>query len=280
MALEVAPSDGNTIWTARWTADVYLNVAPPTPFLFKTTNGGTTWTNVWSPQFPTFPSNLTDIAIHPKNPNKIWVTFAAGYGYAEPNQANKVFYSPDAGVTWVNITAGLPFVPVWTVAVSAESHEDAVYVGTAIGVFYRDNQTKGFIEYQNVQMPKGTAVTDLKIHAGSRRIYAGTYGRGIWRAKLHDNPRYAPSEPNKEESEFFLSVYPNPSRGWIEVVWENEKIAVESLRISDVMGKIVYQDADFKGKSVVDMNRFANGIYMVHLKTAETVVTKKILLEK
>jgi photosystem II stability/assembly factor-like uncharacterized protein len=280
IALATAPSDGNTIWTARWIMDQFLNVAPPTSFLFKTTNGGTAWTNVWSPQFPTFPSEVTDIEIHPTQPNKIWVTFSAGYVAANPNQAKKVFYSADAGATWVNLTAGLPPVPVWTIAVSAESYDDAIYVGTGVGVFYRDNRTNGFIEYQNQQMPKGTIVTDLKIHAGSRRIYAGTHGHGIWQANLYDNPKYVHALSKKAEPSYFLSVYPNPSAGLMDVVWEDDKMPVESLQISDVMGKIVYQTTDFNGKLLVDMTTFASGIYMVHLKTAESVVTKKILIEK
>ncbi|MEN9613205.1 MAG: hypothetical protein RLZZ628_4019 [Bacteroidota bacterium] len=279
-AMEIAPSDGNIIWTAKWIANNYLNLEQPTSFLYKTTNAGTSWTNVWSPQFPTYPSELTDIAIHPTQPNKIWVTFSAGFVATEPNQAKKVFYSADAGATWVNLTSGLPPVPVWTIAISAESYDDAIYVGTGVGIFYRDNRTNGFIEYQNQQMPKGTIVTDLKIHAASRRIYAATHGHGLWRADLYDNPRYAPAAANKAEPSFFLSIYPNPSAGMLDIVWENDKIPVESLQIADLMGKIVYQEADFKGKSLVNLTALANGIYMVQLKTAEAVVTKKILMER
>ena len=275
-ALEVAPSNGNIIWVAKRTLDSSRAVTKR--FLYKTTNGGTTWTNVWNAAFP--PSTLTDIAIHPTNPNKVWVTFAVGYVATNVNQSKKVFYSNDGGVTWTNINDGLPPVPVWTIAVSAESFDDGVYVGTGVGVFYRDSRTGKFIEYQNPQMPKGTIVTDLKIHAGTRRIYAGTHGHGIWRADLYDNPLYVNALSKKVDKTAFLSVYPNPSKGLVKVVWDNEKIPVESLKVIDFTGREIFIDTEFKGKSVVDMTQYPAGAYMIQLKTDSEIIAKKVVIEK
>jgi photosystem II stability/assembly factor-like uncharacterized protein len=277
-------ANGNTIWVARATLDSsirlngVLEAAPFKLYLYKTTNGGTTWTNMWSPQFPS--ARITDIALHPTNPNKIWVTFSAGYSPTNPNQSKKVFYSADAGATWTNITEGLPPAPVWTVAISAETYDDGVYVGTGMGVYYRDSRTGRFIPYQNQQMPKGTIITDLKIHAPTRRIYAGTHGHGIWRADLYDNPQYVYALRQKVDTKAFLGVSPNPTTGLVKVTWDNDKIPVESLKITDLMGREVYADTQFKGKSVVDMSAFSNGIYLIQLKTDAETVAKKIVLEK
>jgi photosystem II stability/assembly factor-like uncharacterized protein len=277
LCMEIAPSNGNIIYTAKVTGDG--GGLPPNRIFYKTTDGGTTWANIWHKDFPI--ANMTDIAIHPTNPNKIWVTFSAGFSATNPNQAKKVFYSEDAGITWTNITLGLPTVPIWTIAVSAESYDDAIYVGTGVGVFYRDNKTGKFIEYQNTQMPKGTIVTDLKIHAASRRIYAGTYGHGIWRADLFDNPQYVYSlTAPKVDRNIFLSVYPNPSTGMVKVVWDNEKIPIESLKITDLMGRTVHNDSQFKDKSYVDMSALPTGVYVIQLKTDVETIAKKIVIER
>jgi photosystem II stability/assembly factor-like uncharacterized protein len=270
-------ANGNTIWVARATLD--SQTAALKLYLFKTTNGGTTWTNMVSPLFPVG-SVITDIALHPTNPNKVWVTFSVGYSPTNPNQSKKVFYSADAGLTWTNITEGLPPAPVWTIAISAETYDDGVYVGTGMGVYYRDSRTGQFIPYQNQQMPKGTIVTDLKIHAPTRRIYAGTYGRGIWRADLYDNPQYVYALRQNIDTKAFLGVYPNPTTGLVKVSWDNDKIPVESLKITDLMGRIVYSDTQFKGKSVINMSLFSRGIYLIQLKTDVETVVKKIILQQ
>ncbi len=275
-ALEVAPSTGNTIWVSRRT--IQSNTSGSLRYLYKTTNGGSSWSNMWNAAFPA--ATITDIAIHPTNPNKVWVTFSVGYSATNVNQSKKVFYSSDGGFNWTNITEGLPPVPVWTIAISAETYDDAVYVGTGVGVFYRDSRTGRFISYQNPQMPKGIIVTDLKIHAATRRIYAGTHGHGLWRGNLYDNPQFVYGANQGVDINAFLSVYPNPSTGLVKVVWDNDKIPVESLKITDFMGRELYSDSQFKDKSVVDMSVFPRGIYMIQLKTKEETVAKKVIIEK
>ena len=118
----------------------------------------------------------------------MWVSFSAGFVATNINQSRKVFYSEDGGTTWSNITDGLPNLPVWSIAVQDNSPVGAVYVGTAAGVFYKDNTMAKFVEFQG-GMPRGVMVTDLEIHSGVGKIYAGTHGRGIWAANLYDQPR-------------------------------------------------------------------------------------------
>ena len=129
-------------------------------------------------------------------------------------------------------------------------------------------------------MPKGTIVTDLKIHAGTRRIFAGTHGHGIWRADLYDNPQYVYALSQKVDRKAFLSVYPNPSNGLVKVIWDNDRIPVESLKVIDFTGREVFIDNQFKGKSVVDMTKFPTGAYMIQLKIDTEIIAKKVVIEK
>ena len=66
----------------------------------------------------------------------------------------------------------------------------------------------------------------------------------------------------------------------IKVVWDNDKIPVESLKVIDFTGREVFVDTQFKGKSVVDMTKFPAGAYMIQLKTDTEIIAKKVVIEK
>ena len=57
------------------------------------------------------------------------------------------------------------------------------YIGTDIGVFYRDNILGDWIPFSN-GLPV-VEVTDLEIQVSSGKLRAGTYGRGMWETALY-----------------------------------------------------------------------------------------------
>ena len=276
-ALAIAKSNGNIILAGR-------AVVNPTTRLFeraiyKTTNGGTTWTNVWNPAFPN--GWITSLAIHPTQPNKMWVSFAVGFAAANPDQSRKLFYSEDGGMTWANITAGLPAVPASSVVAQGDSPVGAIYVGTAVGVFYKDNTMSQFKEFQ-VGMPRGVMVVDLKIHEGVGKVYAATYGRGIWSANLYDRPYdggiFAPA-PERNRS-LLLNIYPNPANGFIRINWDDHVAKGQTLSILDMFGRTLHTTKDFQGRTNVDISRYGAGVYTVQLQSDKETVSKKFTVTK
>ena len=108
----------------------------------------------------------------------MWVTFS---GY---NGAVKVLRSLDGGDNWTNETDNLPNVPVHIVKYQpGTAFAGPVYIGTDIGVFYRNNSIGAWISFNN-DLPR-TMVTDLEISTTSNGITAATYGRGFWRSPLY-----------------------------------------------------------------------------------------------
>jgi photosystem II stability/assembly factor-like uncharacterized protein len=273
-SLAIAPSNPNIIYTARRTRD--SSTAPILYYLYQTLDGGTTWRNIWSTSFPN--AFMTDIAIHPTQPNKIWVTFTVGYSATNVNQARKVFYSDNSGATWTNITEGLPPVPVWSIVYQENSPVDAIYVATGVGVFYKDNTMSKFVEFQ-VGMPRGVMVTDLKTHTASGKIFAGTYGRGIWSANFADRP-YESSAALKTNRSGLLNIYPNPAKDAVKIEWNSSNVEGQSIDILDVFGRLIYSQKEFKDKVSFDMSNQAAGVYTVQLKTGKEVVSKKFILAK
>lgn len=146
------------------------------PDYFQRYNG-TNWTScrgnlpaVWNYWF--CPS---DVVIDPANHLHVWTTFLGTMS------GNKVFETFNGGNTWFNRSGSLPNVFVNCIAYAPGSN-NGVYIGTSIGVFYKDNTFTDWVPFLN-GLPR-TSITDLVIDSVSNSLYAGTCGRGIWKSDL------------------------------------------------------------------------------------------------
>jgi hypothetical protein len=145
-------------------------------------NAAPTWTiKSGNPGWASLGSgSITSIDVNPDNSLEVWVS-VSGY-----NAAVKVFRSTDGGDTWTNETDNLPNVPVHVIKFQDTNGAPggAVYIGTDIGVFYRDdvNTSGEWVMYGN-DLPR-TMVTDMEISEAGNAITVCTYGRGFWRSSL------------------------------------------------------------------------------------------------
>jgi photosystem II stability/assembly factor-like uncharacterized protein len=141
------------------------------------------WTNITSnsTNFPSSPSIIiTGMAVNPDNSQELWVTCS---GYLD---GQKVYRTLDSGATWTNMSAGLPNLPVHCIVYEDNNGNPggAVYIGTDLGVFYRDNWQDGWVPFGN-GLPN-VPVTALNIFYGTTRyITASTYGRGLWQTATY-----------------------------------------------------------------------------------------------
>ena len=148
----------------------------------RTTDGGVSWTNI-TPGLPLTSSGITWVTVSSLDPLKIWVTLT---GYAA---GNKVFYSVNGGNTWTNISGSLPNIPANCITYQNNS-QDAVYVGTDFGVYYRDATMTDWISY-NTGLPN-VIVDELEIQYGTiNKIRAATYGRSIWESDLNSSSAFS-----------------------------------------------------------------------------------------
>ena len=136
-----------------------------------------------------------------------------------------------------------------------------------------------FVEFQ-VGMPRGVMVTDLKIHSGAGKIFAGTHGRGIWSANLYDRPYEGVVDAAKPNRNLLLNVYPNPANDVIRVVWDDNNKAGQILNVTDIYGRILYSKSDFTGRTTVDISQFTTGVYTVQLTSGKEVLVKKFTVSK
>ena len=162
---EIAPSNSNYIY------------ALIDRRIFLSTNGGTSWTDKsnngnLSPQY-----NILGVDIDDTDPNHIVIS-CSGY-----NSSNKVFESLNAGNSWTNISSGLPSVPAQCIQFEG-GNSNGIYVGTDIGMFFRDATTSGWVSF-NENLPN-VIINDIELMSTNDVLRIGTYGRGVWQSPTYN----------------------------------------------------------------------------------------------
>ncbi len=157
--------------------------------IWKTTNEGSNWTKLDNTNLPS--AYISSITIKNNDPNHLWLTFS-GYN------SDGVYESTDGGISWTNISAGLPEVPVYTIVqnklVTDEVH---LYAGTELGVYFKKGNAN-WIEY-NEGLPNVQS-RELEIYYDEQnlldsRLRLASYGRGLWETPLvSDLPQIITSE--------------------------------------------------------------------------------------
>ncbi len=164
-ALAIAPSNPNIIY------------ASDNNKIYKTSNLGTNWNSF----FPPGSTAITSITVHPNDPSIVYITrggFSAGA---------KVFRSDDGGSTWTNISGSLPNVATNCLYLDvANDGSFTLFTGNDLGVWYRKSTMSDWVG-MNQNLPV-TVVSDLELQRASRKLRAGTYGRGIWEYDLNHLP--------------------------------------------------------------------------------------------
>ena len=144
--------------------------------------------NAASPSFTTLTSGLpisgsvNDIATHPSNSDLVYILLGS-----------KIFKSANKGQSWEDITYDLPAVALLEMIYDNSSIE-GLYVGTDIGVFYKDASMTNWIDYSK-NLP-AIRVSGMDIYYGQDRndsfITISTDGRGFWRSTLYGTTLQAP----------------------------------------------------------------------------------------
>lgn len=297
--------------------------------LYRTKNGWSTWDTIsFNKLRPIGKYMVTGIAIHPTRPDTVFVTFS---GY----DSLKVYRTGDGGDTWTNISGkNLPLVPVNCIAYE-DFTNDALYIGTDVGVFYRNADLTDWIPFSK-DLPN-IMVTDLEIGYGTGKIRASTYGRGAWESDLYvasgkykvnvkDIPKQggdvtgggtfpagakailtAKPEPGYKFEGWFekgvklsdsltyvfkvdvnhnivgkfgnpagiesklksqITLFPNPTKGLVEIRMEGQlQNDLGSVRVISMQGTLVYES---KAKLtddhlLIDLSAYSNGPYIVTL---------------
>jgi len=243
--MKIAPSNNEVIYASN------------NGTLFRTQDGGATnWTQMASPG-----GIINSISVHPTNPLKIAVAVST---------SNKVRVSEDGGSTWETLSAGLPNFS----ALDVQWHDNGangLYVGMNYGVFYIDDTFTDWQPYSN-GIPN-VIINELEINEVDGKIYAGSYGRGLWASPLF--------EPTLSVGDFFaqsdVTIFPNPANEELNI--QLREATVGAIRIFDVTGKLmIYKpEAALDALNKINISGLNQGVYFVRINSDLGTITKKLL---
>ena len=248
--MAIAPSNPNTIYAATLKK------------LYSTTNGGTSWNLILDSGTIQNYANLSGLAVDPTNPDKVFIT-VSGY-----TPGDKVYMKPGIGLNWINYSGSLPNIPVNCIVYQNGSNE-GLYIGTDIGVFYTDGSMNDWIPYQT-GLPN-VVVTDLEISYYDNKLWAGTFGRGLWNTNL-----YVPLSVSEQEIYNQIIVSPNPNNGLFSINMPLGK--TYSLIVYDIQGKKIYEEKSINTEQKsIDLTKNSSGIYLLNFTIDGKSFNKKII---
>ncbi len=157
----------------------YLSLAGTTDGrVFKCTNitgNNDEWTEI------TPPGNngawVRRLTVDPNDYDKIYAVYS-GYNNDGITPTKHVWYSPDQGENWRDISGNLPDVPVHSIIVNPSDGE-TLYIGTETGVYQTTDRGTNWIKAGS-GMPDYVPVYELVLQKGTNRIFAFTHGRGVF----------------------------------------------------------------------------------------------------
>jgi len=246
--LKIAPSNNDTMYAAFGEN------------LYKTSSGGSN--GDWA-QLTGFSGNINAIAIHPLDPTKIAIAV---------NSSEKVYITNDGGINWVSKLHDLPNFSALALVWDTTYDEDILYLGMNYGVYYlRDNDTS-WSSY-DVNLPN-VQVNEFEINEADSKLYAATYGRGLWRVDL-----FNPSSLGVAElTGFNFKITPNPTTGILNLNLKSNELVM--LKIYDTLGKLVFyeKNRDLTRNPQINL-ALPKGLYFLKVNIGNNVIAKKLIIK-
>lgn len=251
--IAVAPSDRNLVFAAKNNR------------LWRSTNAGISWVNITG-SLPN--AVISNIAIHPSNPNKIALS------YFGTSDGQKVYYSNNKGLSWVNYSGSLPNTSV-NYVIFEDNPDDIMYITFDHGVYYRSNTTNSWTLYSD-GLP-ATRLYELDINETSKKIRVATYGRGLWETSLVSESLSVNEVSNTPEKAKLIPYFNLDNN--LVLTFKNIEPGAYNMTILNINGQVVErQDLNVSlhnQKEVIQINKVSKGFYFVRIHNEYNVYIAK-----
>jgi|GEM_PF-3402896 len=177
--IAVSPTNSNVLYVAKWDR------------LYTTSNLGSTWRNITN-------YSLT-------GPIKRVVVDAFNSSVAYVVARNGLFkVTASTTPVWTTLSnSSLPNVALNCFVQDTTKSNNAFYLGTDLGVYYKDDDLSSWIPYTK-GMPR-TIVNDIEIHYATQTVRIGTYARGVWQSPLYNPTGIQVSIPSPSSNTDYTS---------------------------------------------------------------------------
>lgn len=256
-AITISPADANVVFVVTSAGKVYRSdnalAASPSFSNISATPGSV--------------SSKASIAVVKSTPAVVYLSCNS-----------KVYRSSDNGVTWKDISTGLPATNFIKIHHDSYSPDESMYISNgAAGVYYKNNKLSSWVNYSQ-GLPTICNITDFMIfndgNYGNSVLRVSYYGRGVWETPLYNS---VTGIEDKENTDAELQLYPNPNNGLFTLIQSDRKAHVE---IFDELGKKIYSADPSPGKIQIDLSDQAKGIYILKWTSGEGKVSnKKIIIQ-
>jgi PKD repeat protein/photosystem II stability/assembly factor-like uncharacterized protein len=176
-AIAVSPADANVVYAITVSGKVFRSD--------NALNAAATFSNV--SRTPTAPSSKASIAVIKSSSNVVYISCNS-----------KVYRSADKGVTWINISTGLPATNFLKILHDTYSNDESIYIANGVSaVYYKNNTLSSWVNYSQGLPTVAPASNDFMIYNDGN--YANSvlrisfYGRGIWESGLYTAQAPAPN---------------------------------------------------------------------------------------
>jgi len=181
------PSDPNTVYVA---ASGHPWGTTGDRGLFKTTDGGATWTKLAGGLPNDGKTGAIDLVMHPTNPDVLYVAFwqrlRQPWRFDSGGPASGIFKTTDGGATWTKLTQGLPPGELGRIGIAISRSNPQVLMAVV---------EHGFQPRAQVRMPDGTT-KDNPDFADMTKLGTGIYrsedGGATWKFmnRMNNRPFY------------------------------------------------------------------------------------------
>jgi photosystem II stability/assembly factor-like uncharacterized protein len=170
LTFRLAPSDPDAVYAVEVSPPI---ASLPLQVLLRSTDGGAHWEN-GGPEAITVSCGFGDLAVAPSNATVVYL------GGCKDAHASAVLRSGDGGVTFTDVSAGLPGANVPALAVDPRS-PDTVWAGTADGAW---KSTNGGTSWTRAGAElAGLTIVALLAPDVPGRVYAATLDDRIFRSE-------------------------------------------------------------------------------------------------
>jgi hypothetical protein len=232
----------------------------------------------------------------PGNPRCAGVGFAIGnYGYIGTGDDNsstyKDFYKYDpSDSAWTQIAD----LPSYLCNAAAFVLNNKAYVGTGSTTFPSINIINHFWEYSPLSNT-WDSIADMSPISRIKPVafaigdigYAGT---GAYNSNISNDTvdfwEYSPLDVGIDKSSSKLrelSIYPNPSKGQMNINFAYSNNSLMLVEVLDCNGKVVYNKIQRKATGIsnynLDLSNLSNGIYFLKLTFDKDIEYRKFVLE-
>lgn len=187
-----------------------------------------------------------------------------------------VYYTTDAGVTWISKEGNLPDIPVKAIFMNPENSNEVI-LGTYFGVWGTANFQSSSPTWALYSNGLGKFKVNLFDYRPSdKTVLAVTYGRGAFTTKI-DNTL---STDGSLSSIFKNNVYPNPTRGPIHVKFDGKSSTNVKVEFYDASGKLVLTKNNVKSEEEFNIESLIKGIYVLKVVQNGTMIYTSIITKK